>query len=518
MSFNVNTGPHRANSAGGNTPTPPRGKPEVTQAATILPEVRQKKRNARRRLLLLLLACALVISIVLVVARLQNVGTGALTVQITNQPATSIDPGQGVPISPYLLGSNVFPMTGTTARDASGHGFMSYAPQVVQGLRSAGIKLLRFPGGNWGEQHTLSTGQLNDFSNLLNQVGAEGYMQAQLSDPLDNPPTPLATRVARAALLVDYMNNPQSIQRMGANAHAPYHPIKYWSIGNEPDLLTNPDTGKTYTVNEYTQAFIAYSLAMHAKDPSIKIFGPELSQYGVSGGPRDQEGNLWMASFLSGVGAYERTHHLSFQLLDGVSLHIYPFQDGQSDVQTMLSNPREWNSLVPSLHQLILQAVGENLPIAVTEINTNPGSAPPPQNLAALWWAETLGMLMSNQVQYVAFFSTEGVESPYPLFFQQGLTKSPMLVTMQLFAHLQSNLIPIQGAQGPVSVYATRNGGHDTVSLLFINQANTSQKVSVQGEGAINPWHSTTLNLPGYGMAVLTLHRDGSYQTLIFNN
>lgn len=514
MLLNENTGQSGADTG---TRVPPRGASNVVREPAVLPALRRKRRQARRHLLLLLLAVALIISTVLSAAEVQKVGT-TLTVQVTHQPAASIDLVQSFPISPYLLGSNAFPLAGTTARDPAGRGFMSYAPQIVRGLRSAGIKLLRFPGGNWGEEHTLSTAQINDFSSLLNQVGAEGYMQAQLSDPLDKVPVSLAVRASRAALLVDYMNHRQSIQRTGANAHAPYHPVKYWCIGNEPDLLINPETGQTYTVNEYTQAFIAYSLAMHKQDPSIQVFGPELSQYSVSGGPKDRLGTPWMEGFLRGVGAYERTHKLPFQLLNGVSFHLYPFGEGQDNIQTLLSNPQEWNALVPSLHQLILQTVGEDLPIAVTEINTNPGNVPPPQNMAALWWAETLGALMNNQVGYVAFFSTEGVASPYPLFSQPGLSGTAMLSTMQLFARLQRNLVPVQGTQSPVSIYATQNGGHTTVSLLFINQANTSQEVRVQGEGFLNPWQSAMLTLPGYGMAVLTLHRGSKDETLRFDN
>lgn len=486
------------------------------QTAAVVPEVQQKKRNARRHVLLLL-ASALTISLVQVAARVYTIGS-TLTVQIGRQPGSSIDLAQSSPISPYLPGSNVFPMAGTTARDPAGQGFMSYAPRIVQGLRSAGIKLLRFPGGNWGEEHALSTDQLNDFSTLLTQVGAQGYIQAQLSDPLDGTAVPMTSRAARAALLVEYMNNRQSIQRRGANAHASYHPITYWSIGNEPDLLINQDTGRIYTVNEYIQAFIAYSLAMHEKDPSIQIFGPEIHQYAADGGPVDREGHPWMESFLQGVGAYERTHHLPFSLLNGVSLHFYPFGAGQNNVHTLLSNPQVWNTLVPMLNQQILQNIGENLPIAVTEINTNPGDGPPPPQLAALWWAETLGALMSNQVASAAFFSTEGVERPYPLFSSNGLAGTAMLATMQLFARLQSTLIPFQSPAGSVSLYATQNGGHDAVSLLFINQGRQSQKISVQGAGAFNPWHSATLTLPGYAMAVLTLHRNGGNSIVSFDN
>lgn len=506
----------------------------AAQQISHAPGQRPKQRKARWRLLLMLLAGVLIVSIVLVAANLLRSNT-TLTVQIPGQTQTLIDLNQSLVLSPYLLGSNVFPMSGTSSKDPGGRGFMSYDPSVVSGLHSAGIKLLRFPGGNFGEEHTPSTRQLDAFSNLLNQVGAEGLMQVQLSDPLDNLPVPLTTRATRAALLVEYMNNSQSIQR---SVGTPYHAIKYWSVGNEPDLLTNPDTGKKYTVAEYTQAFIAYSLAMHTKDPSIKVFGPELSQYSPVGGPKDSQGNLWMQDFLTGIGDYEHTHSLPFQLLDGVSFHYYPFQNGQPDVNTMLSDPPQWDTLVPGLRQLIRQTIGEDLPIAITEVNTNPGTVPLPQNLAALWWAETLGKLMNNQADYVAFFSAEGVDSPSPLFLQKDLSATAMLRVMQLFSHLQSNLVPIQGAQGAVSIYATQDSSHATASLFFVNQTSNSQHISVQAESILpwsswsgasvkfqghtidilkSPWPSASLTLQGYSMAVLTLHRNGGDEIFSFD-
>lgn len=483
---------------------------------------------------MVLLAGTLIIAVVLVAANLLRSDT-TLIVHIPGQPQVSVDleQNQSLVLSPYLLGSNVFPMSGTSSKDPGGQGFMNYGPQVVSGLRSAGIKLLRFPGGNFDEEHTPSTQQLDAFSNLLNQIGGEGLMQVQLSDPLDPQPVPLNIRATRAALLVEYMNNPQSIQR---SAGAPYHAIKYWSVGNEPDLLTDPDTGKKYTVAEYTQAFIAYSLAMHTRDPGVQVFGPELSQYSATGGPQDSQRNFWMQGFLQGISAYEHTHNLPFHLLDGVSFHDYPFKDGQQNMNTILSNPPQWDIIIPGLHQLIRQTLGEDLPIAITEINTNAGNVPLLQNLAALWWAETLGQLMNNQVKYVAFFSTEGVDSPDPLFLQKGLTETAMLRVMQLFTHLQSNLVPIQGVQGPVSVYATQNNDHATASLFFVNQTDNNQLISVQAERILpwnlwpgapwsswqgtlwNSWRGANLTLPGYSMVVLTLHRGGDGEVFSFDN
>jgi hypothetical protein len=172
------------------------------------------------------------------------------------------------------------------------------------------------------------------------------------------------------------------------------------------------------------------------------------------------------------------------------------------------------------LHQLIRQTVGEDLPIAVTEINTNPGKGVPAQALAAAWWAETLGELMSNQVDYVTFFSTEGLDTPYPLFTQKSLNETAMLRVMQLFAQLQSNGIPTQGGQGLVSIYATQNQEHTTASLLFINKTAESQYMSVRTGNVLpfGPWQRANLTLQGYGLVVLTLHRSSTDEAFSFSN
>lgn len=73
------------------------------------------------------------------------------------------------------------------------------------------------------------------------------------------------------------MNNPHSAHRTGKYAHAVFHPIKFWAVGNEPDLLINPGTKKPFTVAKYISDFIQCSLAMHQSDPTIQVFGPEFS-------------------------------------------------------------------------------------------------------------------------------------------------------------------------------------------------------------------------------------------------
>ena len=225
----------------------------------------------RRRLLgsIIVILLVMLIFASVRVSTIASVSNDQLQVRIGNQQTATVDLRQSLPISPYLYGVNVFPEAGTNSVDKAFSGFMDYTPPIINGLSNANVKLLRFPGGEWGEQHILSIQQLNDFSALLNEIGADGMIQARLSGPAN-----LSQRVALAGQWVDYMNNPHSSLRTGANARAPYHPIKFWTVGNEPDRLINPATGKTFTVADYVNAFIAYSKFMHQNDPTIKIFGP----------------------------------------------------------------------------------------------------------------------------------------------------------------------------------------------------------------------------------------------------
>ncbi len=484
--------------------------------------------RARRRRILRIMSILLLIALLFVLVRLISNLSAAddqLLVRLGSQGTAIVDLRQGLPISPYLFGANVFPELYTSSVDQSSTGFMSYGPSITAGLRNAQINLLRFPGGGWGEEHLLSYDQLNAFSVLLSQVGADGMIQARLSGPIGNGPNNLASLTNRADLAgrwVDYMNNPSSDQRTGKYAHAPFHPIKFWTVGNEPDQLINPDTRKPFTVADYTSAFIQFSLIMHQIDPTIQVFGPEISQfYGVGDGPKDSHGQLWMDDFLKGVGAYEKAHpELKFHLLDGVSFHSYPLLDASKAPTVLLSSPEQWNYLLPPLRQLIRQDLGRDAPIAVTEINTNPTANVPTQGLAALWWADTLGALMDQKVEYAAFFSAEGVDTPYPLFTINGLHQTPMLRVLQVFSYLQHNLIPVAVQRDPVSLYATQDDTQQAVSLLFVNKSPVVQLAQVSAQNQFfgsSPWHDVDISLSGYSITLVTLHRGGGAEAYSYD-
>ncbi len=469
--------------------------------------------------LLRALIILLLILVVFATVRLGSVLSATndqLLVHLGNH-TTPVDLRQNFPISPYLLGANAFPEIHTSSVDQEYNGFMSYSPPIANGLKNAHIKLLRFPGGSWGEEHLLSNDQLNAFNVLLSQTGAEGMIQTRLSGPVGNSGQYVATLQNRAALAgnwVDYTNNPRSSFRTGKYANAPFHPVKFWTVGNEPDLHLNPDTGQRFTVAEYINHFIVFSTAMHQSDPTIQVFGPEISQfYGTSIGPKDANEQLWIETFLKGVHAYEKAHpELKFHLLDGLSFHFYPFSDASRGPAELLSSASQWDYLLPPLRELIRRELGRDIPVAVTEINSSPTRQVASRGLSALWWANTLGALMNQEVEYVAFFATQGVDIPYPLFTSNGQYETAMFRVMQLFSHLQHNLIPIETTSHSINMYATQDDAHEKVSLLLINNSATTQLAQVSAQDQFfgySGWRDLNISLYGYSITVVTLHRGG---------
>jgi hypothetical protein len=65
------------------------------------------------------------------------------------------------------------------------------------------------------------------------------------------------------------------------------------------------------------------------------------------------------------------------------------------------------------------------------------------------------------------FFSAEVVNTPYPLITSNGRHQTAMPRVVQLFLHLQNNLIPVAIERYAVSLYATQDDTQQVLSLLF---------------------------------------------------
>jgi alpha-L-arabinofuranosidase len=270
-----------------------------------------------------------------------------------------------------------------------------------------------------------------------------------------------------AAELVRYANLEQGYQ------------VEYWSIGNEPTLYER-DTGEPYDTVRFNQEWRAIALAMKAVDPTIKLMGPELHQWGTSAEStlRDSSGRDWMTEFLKENG----------DLVDVVTVHRYPLWKPYADAVTpseLRENTQEWESLVIYLRQLIHKHVGRDLPIAFTEVNSDPrsvmmGEATPDTLYNAIWYADVLGKLGQQDVFMVNQWVVSQPTTGLGLFMRS--TIRPTLHTFSLYKHFGTERVYASSDFDYVNIYAARRED-GALSIMIINLNDEQKNIPLRMDG-----------------------------------
>ncbi len=339
-----------------------------------------------------------------------------------------VDPARRLgPISPYVYGTNTGPW--------------SFVPLELMPLaEEAGITYLRFPGGNYGDQHNLRELDIDRFITLCEQLGAEPSISVRLKGG-----TP-----EQAADVLRYVNEEQG------------YGVRYWSIGNEPGLYGDYDTER------YNREWRAIAAALLAVDPEILLIGPDVTQWtgDPDVNPRDEAGRDWLREFLEQNG----------DLVDVVAIHRYPFPASMSGpgatVEELMTNPPEWEEILPRLRALIRETTGRDLPIAVTEVNSHwnkalQGEASPDSHASAIWWADVLGRFIEHDVEIVAHFALQSSPTLGGWGLFSKYEARPAYYVYRMYQNFGSERLYASSGEELVSVYAAeRDDGAVTVMVV----------------------------------------------------
>jgi len=349
-----------------------------------------------------------------------------------SSPTIVVDVSNPVPISPLVYGTNVGPWQNLTRR-------------MRAWAQDAGLRLLRFPGGNWGDEYLLTEQQLDDFVAFARDLNAEPLVQVKLfhGTPED------------AAYWVRYANLERG------------YGIRYWNIGNEPDLYATNRGETDYDVDRFNQEWRAFAQAMKGVDPHIQLVGPEISNPYA----QDRQGRAWFESFL------EANH----DLVDIASFHYYPFGKPHATPETLLSQPGQWDNL---LNRYALRATRYPLPLAVTEVNSDwtniqGGDATPDSFLNALWYADVLGHLINHDVFMVAHFALADAGGLGMLTFRGP---RPVYHVFRLYQHFGTRRVDVHVPLAGISAYGALRDDR-SLTLLVINRTDQNQRVPVTYHG-----------------------------------
>lgn len=375
-------------------------------------------------------------------------------------------------VSPYLLGSNYGP-------------WVAVPFDMLDAAYNSKVEAIRFPGGAWGDRNKLQPYNIDPFIALCNKIGAMPTFSVNLRDG-----TP-----EQAAELVRYVNIKKKFG------------VVYWAIGNEPTLFSQEkDDG--YDTVRYNSDWRKFADAMKAVDPTIKLIGPDIHQYSASPDkrPKDSNGLDWMDEFLKANG----------DRVDVVTFHRYPFGTNPTK-DDLRQNAKEWDDIVIALRARIQELTGRDIPIAITEVNTNynpavGGEATPDSHFNAVWLADVVGQMAQQQVfmfNHWMLASSGGGQGGWGMIARGTLR--PSYYVYQLYSMFGSQLIYSASGVENVDIYAAKRDD-GTLTIMIVNLNNDAQTIPLQFKGKMPSSAQLFILDPAHNaedMGIITFSADG---------
>ena len=322
-------------------------------------------------------------------------------------------------------------------------------------IKNSGASIIRF-GGIAADRNMPTKYQ---YIKMIDSIRANG-MEPMIQVPFFNN----RYNKQQAADLVTYINITK-----GKN-------IKYWVIGNEPDLSYSYSTSA-----QIASYFKPFASAMKNVDPSILIIGPEIASFNKTiidgltapGGPSDITGK-------DAAGRY---------YLDIISFHAYPFSGAQTraSVISKLTDPGQLqddiiylNSRIAICNSFHTRTGTSKIKTAITEANIN-WQNNPSDNLNGLgansfiggqFVAEMMCIGMKNNLNIFNLWSVvEGNSVITNIGYINGSTgvKKPLYYHFKLLAdNFKGDYADGITNQINVKSYGSKNS--EQVSVLILNQ------------------------------------------------
>lgn len=335
----------------------------------------------------------------------------------------SVDPGARLaPLTAIAVGANA------AAWDSN-----LVDPGLSNLLSKAGVRIVRYPGGSTSDNYhwltnnpddptqggTDATANFDAYLSLIRGTQAEGLITVNYGSGTAN----------EAAQWVAYANRGGRGYRgpvpsyAGASRNGHRAGIRYWEVGNE--IYGDGTYGATWEVNHnplgptaYANAVVAYSAAIKAVDPAVKV-GVVVTAPG-----NWPDGQI---SALSPLPWNDTVLGIAAGAIDFVDVHWYPQGPGGESDAALLASPQNGEAtpvsytpsiatIVSALRSQIAQyrgATASSVEILVTETNSvsyNPGKQTT-SLVNALFLADSVTTWLENGVISVDWWAVHN--SPF---------------------------------------------------------------------------------------------------------
>lgn len=355
--------------------------------------------------------------------------------QLTSPVQIVIDASQIVSeVSPLAFGANFGPLNAVPV-------------DLIDAAKESGINYLRFPGGRVGDLGDVTHSQIDMYMTVCRMLNCTPAISARLEGG-----TP-----EKAAELVRYVNIEKG------------YDVRYWSVGNEADLFDD------YTAERAAAEWRPIAEAMLEVDPDIVLIGPDTSQF--TGEPHEaQLAHEFLREFLRQNG----------DMIDIVGVHRYPFGTQQATVAGLQADATRWATLIDNLHAVVMEEIGREIPVAITEFNSdwssvNGQEATPDSHPNALWVADVLGQMLADDVQISVIHNFQSSDRLGGHGLLGRYEVRPAYYAYQLYKQFGTQVISA-AHDGDVRAYAAlREDGALTVMLINWADAESAAAMDITG-------------------------------------
>lgn len=340
-----------------------------------------------------------------------------------------------------------------------GYNFGNWMSMVDHGeaLSLTPAASLRFPGGNIGDEQDMDAASLNAFSALLTMIKGKPELVIQTRV--------FSNRVDRPAA-----NGPEDAANAVRMARDRGLKVRYWEVGNEPDLYSVTRGDRSWTVERYCGVFRAHAKAVRATDPQALVVGPATSgAHPVS------------MRFL------ERFVELCGDAVDVLSWHIYPTEGDGTDeaaLATISQVDASIRNVRAHLRDPRRNPLGHtrDVKLAVTEYGLS-WKTDRPRFLsdmpAGLWAAEAALRMAEQGVDMAHYFAYQGTGF-HGLLDNAGVPR-PTYYAFRLLDGLGGRFVAVDSSDPKLWSHAVRDG--ETLQVLLLNTQAAPITVALDAAG-----------------------------------
>lgn len=317
--------------------------------------------------------------------------------------------------------------------------------------------ILRFPGGNVGDDRDIEANMLDLFVTNL------GLLKADV-------PVVIQTRVFPGRGDQVAKNSPEDAAEAVRLAHERKLKVVYWQIGNEPDLYATNRGDPSWTPEHYCEVFRAQAKAIRAVDPAAKFAGPAVS--GAVPASAD-----YLERFVTACG----------DTVDLLTWHIYPTAGAGSeeDALATIGEPERWFA-----HYRKMWADPARNPLgharevkyAMTEygLSWSTNNAKYLADMPAAMFAAESALRMAREGLDAAYYFAYQGMGFHGLLDMTGVPR-PSYYGFRMINPLKGRFVPVATEDAGVWAHAVLNGNRLSVVLMNTHKVARSVPVTLAG-------------------------------------